>query len=202
RRFHVTGVQTCALPISLCFVSADFEAALKDLGGKLAQVEAVMDLDALRREVAELEEEAARPDLWNDPEVAQRVTSQLSHKQASLRKVSELRQRDDDLGVLHELAEAEGDKASLAEAEAELAQLTKDVNALEVRTLLSGEYDERNAVVTRRSEAGGVDAADWAEMLLRMYLRWAERHNYPTEIYDISYAEEAGIRSATFKISG
>ncbi|SFP71694.1 peptide chain release factor 2 [Saccharomonospora viridis] len=188
--------------VTLCFVSADFEAALKDLGGKLAQVEAVMDLDALRREVAELEEEAARPDLWNDPEVAQRVTSQLSHKQASLRKVSELRQRVDDLGVLHELAEAEGDKASLAEAEAELAQLTKDVNALEVRTLLSGEYDERNAVVTIRSEAGGVDAADWAEMLLRMYLRWAERHNYPTEIYDISYAEEAGIRSATFKISG
>ena len=84
--------------VTLCFVSADFEAALKDLGGKLAQVEAVMDLDALRREVAELEEEAARPDLWNDPEVAQRVTSQLSHKQASLRKVSELRQRVDDLG--------------------------------------------------------------------------------------------------------
>ncbi|WP_298178013.1 peptide chain release factor 2 [Saccharomonospora sp.] len=183
-------------------MSADFEAALKDLGGKLSHVETVMDLDTLRREVAELEEEAARPDLWNDPEVAQRVTSQLSHKQASLRKVTELRQRVDDLEVLHELAEAEGDAASRSEAEAELAQLTKDVDALEVRTLLSGEYDERNAVVTIRSEAGGVDAADWAEMLLRMYLRWAERHNYPTEVYDISYAEEAGIRSATFKING
>src|SRR5690606_19323612 len=142
RRFHVTGVQTCALPISLCFVSADFEAALNDLGGKLAQIEAVMDLDSLRKEVAELEEEAARPDLWNDPAAAQKVTSQLSHKQASLRKVSELRQRVDDLAVLHELAEAEGDAASRSEAEAELEGLSRDIDALEVRTLLSGEYDE------------------------------------------------------------
>ncbi|WP_019819060.1 peptide chain release factor 2 [Saccharomonospora saliphila] len=182
-------------------MSVDFEAAIKDLGGKLSQVEAVMDLDALRKEVAELEQEAARPDLWNDPETAQKVTSRLSHQQAALRRVNDLRQRVDDLGVLHELAVAEGDAASRAEAEQELAQLTREIDALEVRTLLSGEYDERNAVVTIRSEAGGVDAADWAEMLLRMYLRWAERHNYPTEVYDISYAEEAGIRSATFKVA-
>ncbi|NIJ13850.1 peptide chain release factor 2 [Saccharomonospora amisosensis] len=183
-------------------MSADFEAALRDLSGKLSQVEAVMDLDSLRKEVAELEEEAARPNLWDDPEAAQRVTSQLSYRQAELRRVTDMRQRVDDLGVLYELAVAEGDEASRSEAEAELSQLTKDVDALEVRTLLSGEYDERNAVVTIRSEAGGVDAADWAEMLLRMYLRWAERHGYPTEVYDISYAEEAGIRSATFKVSG
>lgn len=160
-----------------------------------------MDLDALHKEVAALEEQAARPDLWEDPESAQQVTSRLSHKQAEIRRVTELRQRLDDLGVLHELAVAEGDAASLDEAEKELAQLTHDVDALEVRTLLSGEYDERNAMVTIRSEAGGVDAADWAEMLLRMYLRWAERHGYPTEVYDISYAEEAGIRSATFKVN-
>ncbi|EHR49364.1 peptide chain release factor 2 [Saccharomonospora marina XMU15] len=183
-------------------VSADFEAALKDLSGKLSQVEAVMDLDSLRKEVAELEEEAARPNLWDDPEAAQKVTSQLSYRQAELRRVTDLRQRVDDLGVLYELAVAEGDEASRSEAETELSQLTRDVDALEVRTLLSGEYDVRNAVVTIRSEAGGVDAADWAEMLLRMYLRWAERHGYPTEVYDISYAEEAGIRSATFKVSG
>ncbi|OQO89798.1 peptide chain release factor 2 [Saccharomonospora piscinae] len=183
-------------------MSADFETAMKDLGGKLSQIEAVMDLDTLRREVAELEEEAARPDLWNDPEAAQKVTSQLSYKQAALRRVSELRQRADDLTVLHELAEAEGDAASRSEAESELASLGGEIDALEVRTLLSGEYDTRNAVVTIRSEAGGVDAADWAEMLLRMYLRWAERHSYPTDVYDISYAEEAGIRSATFKVGG
>jgi peptide chain release factor 2 len=182
-------------------VSAEFDTDLKDLAGKLAQVEAVMDLDALRAQVTDLEKQASAPNLWDDPEAAQKVTSQLSHRQAELRRVTDLRQRLDDLGVLWELAEAEGDAASRTEAETELTQLSKDVDALEVRTLLSGEYDDRNAVVTIRSEAGGVDAADWAEMLMRMYLRWAERHGYPTEVYDISYAEEAGIKSATFKVS-
>ncbi|QFU86565.1 peptide chain release factor 2 [Amycolatopsis sp. YIM 10] len=182
-------------------MSAEFEAELKDVAGTLAQIESVMDLDALRADVASLEEQASKPDLWDNPEAAQKITSQLSHKQNELRRVSELRQRVDDLGVLYELAEAEDDTASKAEAEADLAKLRQEIAALEVRTLLSGEYDERNAVVTIRSEAGGVDAADWAEMLLRMYLRWSERHDYPTDVYDISYAEEAGIKSATFKVS-
>ena len=182
-------------------MSAEFEADLKDLAGKLTQVESVMDLDALRVEVADLEQQASNPNLWDDPEAAQRVTSKLSHRQAELRRVTELRQRVDDLAVLYELAEDEGDKSSLDEAQSDLAQLAKEVDVLEVRTLLSGEYDARNAVVTIRAEAGGVDAADWAEMLLRMYLRWAERHSYPTDVYDISYAEEAGIKSATFKVT-
>lgn len=187
--------------VTLLNVSDEFDAALKDLTGKLAQIESVMDLDALRAQVAELEQQASSPTLWDNPEEAQKVTSQLSHRQSELRRVSELRQRLDDLAVLYELSEAEGDTASMAEAEHDLTGLTKDVDGLEVRTLLSGEYDDRNAVVTIRSEAGGVDAADWAEMLLRMYLRWAERHGYPTDVYDISYAEEAGIKSATFKVS-
>ena len=187
--------------VTLTNVSDEFDAALKDLTGKLTQIESVMDLDALRAQVADLEEQASSPTLWDDPEAAQKVTSQLSHRQGELRRVSELRQRLDDLGVLYELAEAEGDAGSMSEAEGELADLGKAIDGLEVRTLLSGEYDDRNAVVTIRSEAGGVDAADFAEMLLRMYLRWAERHGYPTDVYDISYAEEAGIKSATFKVS-
>ncbi|VVJ19304.1 Peptide chain release factor 2 [Amycolatopsis camponoti] len=182
-------------------VSDEFDAALKDLTGKLTQIESVMDLDTLRAQVADLEEQASSPTLWDDPEAAQKVTSQLSHRQGELRRVSDLRQRVDDLGVLYELSEAEGDAASMGEAESELADLGKAIDGLEVRTLLSGEYDDRNAVVTIRSEAGGVDAADFAEMLLRMYLRWAERHGYPTDVYDISYAEEAGIKSATFKVT-
>ncbi|TCP43640.1 peptide chain release factor 2 [Tamaricihabitans halophyticus] len=160
-----------------------------------------MDLDTLRAEIASLEEQAVAPNLWDDPEVAQKINSQLAHKQGELRKVNELRQRLDDLTVLYELAEDEEDKSSLAEADTERAQLQTDIASLEVRTLLSGEYDERDALVTVRSEAGGVDAADFAEMLLRMYLRWAERHGYPTEVYDTSYAEEAGIKSATFKVT-
>jgi peptide chain release factor 2 len=181
-------------------VNPDVAADLKELSNTLTSVEAVMDLDALRREVDELEQEAARPDLWDDQENAQRVTSRLSHRQGELRRVTELRQRLDDVGVLYELAEAEGDEASLAEADAEHERMRVDVASLEVRTLLSGEYDERDALVTVRAEAGGVDAADFAEQLMRMYLRWAERHGYPVEVYDTSYAEEAGIKSATFRV--
>jgi peptide chain release factor 2 len=102
--------------------------------------------------------------------------------------------------VLLELAQAEDDPASLAEVGTEIIALRKAIDELEIRTLLSGEYDIREALVTIRSGAGGVDAADFAEMLLRMYLRWAERHGYPTEVYDTSYAEEAGIKSATFAV--
>ncbi|HWE92239.1 MAG TPA: peptide chain release factor 2 [Pseudonocardiaceae bacterium] len=181
-------------------MNPDVAADLKELSSTLAGIEAVMDLAALRAQVAELEEESARPDLWDDSEHAQKVTSQLSHKQADLRRVSDLRQRLDDLTVLYELAEDEDDPASLAEAETERAKLRKDIESMEVRTLLSGEYDERDALVTVRAEAGGVDAADFAETLMRMYLRWAERHDYRTEVYEVSYAEEAGIKSATFKV--
>jgi peptide chain release factor 2 len=182
-------------------VNPDVATELKDLSATLGSVEAVMDLDTLRAQIATLEEQAARPDLWDDPESAQKVTSQLSHKQGELRRVSELRQRLDDLNVLYELAEDEDDAGSVAEADVERGRLQKEIATLEVRTLLNGEYDERDALITIRSEAGGVDAADWAEMLLRMYLRWAERHGYPAEVYDTSYAEEAGIRSATFKVN-
>lgn len=187
--------------VTLTNVSDEFDAALRDLTGKLTQIESVMDLDALRAQVADLEQQASSPNLWDDPEAAQKVTSQLSHRQSELRRVGELRQRLDDLGVLYELAGDEGDAASMGEAEGELTELGKAIDGLEVRTLLSGEYDDRNAVVTIRSEAGGVDAADFAEMLLRMYMRWAERHGYPTNVYDISYAEEAGIKSATFTVT-
>ncbi|MCC2660521.1 MAG: peptide chain release factor 2, partial [Arthrobacter sp.] len=94
----------------------------------------------------------------------------------------------------------EGDADSMGEAAAELESIRKALEELEVVTLLSGEYDEREAVVTIRAGAGGVDAADFAEMLLRMYLRWAERHGYPTTVMDTSYAEEAGLKSATFEV--
>ena len=138
------------------------------------------------------------PDLWNDQEKAQQVTSKLSHAQTELKKVQDLRQRLDDLNVLFELAEDDPD--TYVEAQAELIAAHAEVETMEVRTLLSGEYDVREALITIRSEAGGVDAADFAEMLMRMYLRWSERHGYSTEVYDTSYAEEAGIKSATFQV--
>ncbi|MEV6107477.1 peptide chain release factor 2 [Streptomyces sp. NPDC051940] len=178
----------------------DFAEALKDLRTTMESIVAVLDLDKLRGEAAALEERAADPGLWDDPENAQKVTSQLSAVQNQIRKVEELSSRLDDVEVLHELAEAEGDADSLQEAESELETARKDIDELEVRTLLSGEYDAREAMVTIRAEAGGVDASDFAEQLQRMYLRWAERKGYPTEVLDTSYAEEAGIKSTTFAV--
>jgi len=173
---------------------------INELTGTLRGIQDVLDIDGLRKQIAELEEQAAAPDLWNDPEKAQRVTSRLSHLQGEVNRIEELARRLEDLPVLFELAAEEGDQEALAEAERELAKLKSDIGALEVRTLLSGEYDEREALITINAQAGGVDAADWAQMLLRMYLRWAERKGYPTEIYDTSYAEEAGIKSVTFTV--
>ncbi|WP_433353460.1 peptide chain release factor 2 [Microtetraspora malaysiensis] len=173
---------------------------INELTGTLKSIQDVLDLDALLKQIAELEEQAAAPDLWNDVEQAQRVTSKLSHLQGEVNRVQGLARRLDDLPVMFELAAEEGDDEALAEAERELVALKSDVGALEVRTLLSGEYDSREALVTINSQAGGVDAADWAQMLLRMYLRWAERKGYSTEVYETSYAEEAGIKSATFTV--
>jgi peptide chain release factor 2 len=181
-------------------VAIDFPTEIKDLQATLASIEAVVDPDGLRRELAELNDQAADPTLWDDQEHAQKVTSRISYAQGELRRLEDLRRRVDDLPVLVQLAEEEGDAEALAEAETELASLRKAIAELEVRTLLNGEYDQREALVTIRAEAGGVDAADFAEMLMRMYLRWAERHGYPTEVYDTSYAEEAGIKSATFAV--
>ncbi|QQQ77386.1 peptide chain release factor 2 [Saccharothrix sp. 6-C] len=182
-------------------MNPDVEADIKDLSATLTSIEAVMDLDALRAQVAELEQAAARPDLWDDQEKAQKVTSLLSHRQGELRRITTLRERLDDLSIMYELAEDEGDAGSLAEADNDRAKLRDEISSLEVRTLLSGEYDERNALVTIRAEAGGIDAADFAEMLLRMYSRWAERHGYGVDVFDTSYAEEAGIKSATFRVT-
>lgn len=177
----------------------DVSADLNELDATLTTVEKVLDVEELRRRIDELEHQASDPELWNDQEHAQQVTSQLSHAQSELRRVEELRSRLDDMGVLYELAEEEGPDA-VADAHAEREQLRADIEAMEVKTMLSGEYDQRDALVNIRAGAGGVDAADWAEMLMRMYIRWAEKRGYGVEVYDTSYAEEAGIKSATFAV--
>ncbi|MEV4509541.1 peptide chain release factor 2 [Dactylosporangium sp. NPDC049525] len=178
----------------------DHAELLKHLDGTLRNIEAVIDLGRLRKEKAELEEAAAVPNLWDDQVAAQKVTSRLSWVQGEIGKLERLRAKLDDAVVLLELSQAEDDAGSLNEVTDEITALTKSIEELEVRTLLSGEYDAREALVTIRAGAGGVDAADFADMLLRMYLRWAERHGYDTDVYDTSYAEEAGIKSATFAV--
>jgi peptide chain release factor 2 len=184
----------------LVVAGPDFDADLKQLDATLTSIEKVLDLEGMRRDIADLGEQVAAPDLWNDQANAQKVTSKLSRLEADLDRVVKLRGRIDDLEIMVEMGRDENDADTLAEADKEIGSLTKAVQSLEVRTLLSGEYDEREALVTIRSGAGGVDAADFAEMLQRMYLRWAERHGYPTEVYDTSYAEEAGLKSTTFGV--
>ncbi|MFE7273999.1 peptide chain release factor 2 [Streptomyces sp. NPDC057623] len=178
----------------------DVSEELKSLSSTMESIEAVLDLDKLRADIAVLEEQAAAPSLWDNPDEAQKITSKLSHLQAEVRKAEALRGRIDDLGVLFEMAEEEDDPDTRAEAESELAAVRKALDEMEVRTLLSGEYDAREALVNIRAEAGGVDAADFAEKLQRMYLRWAEQRGFKTEIYETSYAEEAGIKSTTFAV--
>ncbi|WP_125609593.1 peptide chain release factor 2 [Specibacter cremeus] len=178
----------------------DFSAEIKALRATYVSIEQVSEVDKLLEDIEDLSDQAGAPDLWDDPALAQKVTSRLSHAQSKLEKLRGLAARIDDLEVLVELAQEEGDADTLAEAAKELPTLQKALKELEVVTLLAGEYDEREAVVTIRSGAGGVDAADFAEMLLRMYLRWAERHGYPTAVLDTSYAEEAGLKSATFEV--
>ena len=178
----------------------DIAETLASLEQTLSGIEQVLDVPAMKAKAADLEAEASAPDLWDDQANAQRVTSQLSLVQGDIRRIEGLRRRLDDLVVLVELAESEDDADSWSEAEREVEGLRRDISEMEVRTLLSGEYDAREALITIRSEAGGVDAADWAEMLLRLYTRYCERHGWPFEVYDTSYAEEAGIKSATFAV--
>jgi peptide chain release factor 2 len=178
----------------------DLTQEIAALRSTFRDIRAVVDVDALEAEIARLSEQAGAPDLWDDTEHAQKVTSALSHRQSELARVKSIDSRLDDLEVLIELAQEAGDEEAAEESRAELVALQKAIGDLEVQTLLDGEWDDRPAVITIRAGAGGVDAADFAEMLMRMYLRWAEKHGYNATVMDTSYAEEAGIKSATFEI--
>ena len=166
---------------------------LSELSSKLRNVEAVLNPAAMEREADRLREQFADPGLWDDQERAQAVTKRLSYLDGELGRLAQLRQRIDDTRVMFELADTENDEPTRQEAARDLAALRREIDQLEIRTLLSGEYDSRDALISINAQAGGADAADFAQNLQRMYLRWAERHGYPTEIYYTSYAEEAGI---------
>jgi peptide chain release factor 2 len=181
-------------------IALDFSEQIAALRATFEDIRAVIGQDRLVAEIAQLSEQASAPDLWDDTENAQKVTSALSHRQSELEKLETTEQRLDDLEVLVEMANDGDDQESADEAQVELKSLQKMMDTLEVQTLLDGEYDPRPAVITIRAGAGGVDAADFAEMLLRMYLRYAEKHGMAATVMDTSYAEEAGIKSATFEI--
>jgi peptide chain release factor 2 len=177
----------------------EYQLEIDAIDATLVSIEKVLDLPKLRKQAEELEVEAGVPNLWDDPEAAQKITSRLSRVQSEIAKLSGLRQRVEELPILFELAA--GEPGGIHDAEKELDVVKKSVSELEVQTLLNGEYDDRDALITIRSEAGGVEAADWAEMIMRMYLRYCERHSFKVDVLETSYAEEAGIKSTTFKVS-
>lgn len=160
------------------------------------------DTPVLHEQIAELEAESARPDFWDQPDTAQKTLQQLNGLKAKVERFAGWTRQADDAAVLIEMGEEADDDDTLAEVEAGLVQLDKEISAWELQNLLSGEYDESDAVLTVNAGAGGTDAQDWAEMLLRMYTRWGEQQHYKVDLLDMSEGEEAGIKSATIRVSG
>lgn len=178
----------------------DLSQEIKQIRGTFATIAEVTDVPKLDKEIEQLEIDVQAPNLWDNASEAQKLTSALSRKQAQRTRIQDIASRLDDLEVLIELANSESDKSAANEATQELEALKKLVAEQEVVTLLNGEYDSRAAIITIRSGAGGDDATDFAEMLMRMYLRFSEKQGWPAQVLDISHAEGAGIKSATFEI--
>ena len=147
-----------------------------------------------------LEEEVAASDIWDNPEEAQKLMQRLTKLKDSVQSYERLQSKLEDVEVLLELAEEDSELAS--EFRETLQNLKKDVENLELETLLSGEYDRNNAILSLHPGAGGTESQDWAEMLYRMYTRWAEEHGFRVKLLDMLPGEEAGLKSATILIEG
>jgi peptide chain release factor 2 len=180
----------------------DLTDDLKALRARLSEAETYLKVDELRARRPQLEAEASRPDLWDDADRARQVTGELSAVTDDLEQYEQLAGRVDDADTLHELGRDEGDDDTLAEVERSLADIDADLRRIELRSMFSGEHDERDALVSVTSGEGGVDAQDWAEMLLRMYTRWAERRGFDVEVEEFTEGSEAGLSSATFMVKG
>jgi peptide chain release factor 2 len=171
-----------------------------ELEERLAELEAFFDVEGLRGEAEELGDEMSRPGFWDDPEGARNVSARFSRVQGRIELLDGLRGSLADSEELLELAEGDGEL--LSEVQEELRRVERVLEEQEVARLFSGEYDEGDAILTINSGAGGVDSQDWAEMLARMYRRWAERRGFGLEVIEYTEGEEAGIKSATFTVSG
>jgi peptide chain release factor 2 len=180
----------------------DFTPRLDALRDRLTEAAGYLRVDELRSRRPQLETELGRPDLWDDQAAAQTLQREFAELTDDLTLHDSLAGRVDDLETLAVLAREEGDESLEAEIEEEASALEAEFDRLELRALFTGEYDDRDAIVDINSGAGGVDAQDWAEMLLRMYLRWAERHGLEAELDSVNEGTEAGISSATFILKG
>ncbi|MGH2635444.1 MAG: peptide chain release factor 2 [Actinomycetota bacterium] len=181
---------------------SDHTERLEDLAERIAAAKEFLDVDGKRTEAAELERRASDPSLWDDPDRARQLTTRLSRLQAELELHDSLVRRLGDARAMDELLEDEADAEMAAELGRAAGDLARDVEKLELATLLGGEHDDNDAVATVHAGAGGTESQDWAEMLFRMYLRWAERENLEVEVDEMQYGDEAGIKSATFIVHG
>ncbi len=162
----------------------------------------VFDLEGLRARHEELETELGRPDLWEDRDHAEKVTREKNALEGELTFYEGIETALEDSELLLELAEEADDEDTRCEVAGKFGAIEESLEEAELRQLLGGEHDINNAILSINSGAGGTDACDWAEMLMRMYVRWAERRNYKSQIIDLQYGDEAGIRSVTLAISG
>ena len=180
----------------------EYKVKLNNIKPTLDGLGTALKLDDAKAEIAELEAESAKDGFWNDIDRSQKVQKRLKQLQQKCEKYEKLRSTWDDLMVICEMALEENDDSMLGELEADYAKLEGDLEAMRLSTLLSGEYDANNAILSIHPGAGGTEAQDWAQMLYRMYTRWAERHGYTYTLMDWQDGEEAGIKSATIKIEG
>jgi peptide chain release factor 2 len=162
----------------------------------------IFDVPALTAKIQDLEQIAAQPEFWDDQTVAQQILQEINDLKAHLQQYDQWQNSLEDTKAVLELLELETDEALLQEAETNITQLNHELNQWELQQLLSGPYDDKGAVLTINAGAGGTDAQDWAEMLLRMYTRWGEDQGYKVHLAEISEGDEAGIKSATLEITG
>ena len=175
---------------------------LKDLRRRLGEAEDYLKIDVGRSRLAELEMEVSRPDLWDDQELAKKVNGEYSNVKSDIDTFDGLTGELEDVELLHEMARELGDESQEADIEAAAASINQQLRQLDLRSLFTGEHDEADCIVQINAKDGGVDAQDWAEILLRMYGRWAEVRGFGMEIDEISPAAEAGIMSAEFTLTG
>jgi peptide chain release factor 2 len=180
----------------------DFSDDLTALTRRVDDARAYLRVEDARARVEELEQEVAKPDLWDDADRARKVTGELSRARDDVEVVEHLDASLSDLDTLAQLAREEGDDSVVPEVESGITALRAKLDGLELRSLFAGEHDERDAICEVHSGAGGTDAQDWAQMLVRMYTRWAERRGFDMEIDEVQEGTEAGITSATFVVKG
>nr|WP_206602971.1 peptide chain release factor 2 [Leptolyngbya ohadii] len=180
----------------------DIKREVEQLSDRLGKTQDYLDLPALNAKIGDLEQIAAQPEFWNDQTQAQRTLQQLNDLKSHVEQLDRWQSSLEDTRAILELLELEADPSLLEEADSNLTTLKRELDQWELQQLLSGEYDDRGAVLTINAGAGGTDAQDWAEMLLRMYTRWGEAHGYKVHLTEISEGDEAGIKSVSLEIDG